>query len=83
MRRFFECVTSPERIATVTGATAATWNVIDDLADSIESTGSWTGILALVPYAGSVELAIRVDETLGTAVFVRVPVEVGQTGAEG
>lgn len=57
--------------------------MINDLADSIESTGSGTGILALVPYAGSVELTVRVDETLGTAIFVRVPVEVGQTGAEG
>ena len=65
-------VTISERISFVSGETGTRGQVIDDLAVSILTTGSWARVLTFVPNASPVRRAVRIEHTLWTASFVSV-----------
>lgn len=57
-------VTACERISRVARVTRARWIVIDHLAACKLTTSSWTGVDALLLYAGRLQGALRADNTL-------------------
>lgn len=72
-----------ERVSGVSRLATARRYMIDNFANRINTARSWTRILTLVPYAGSIRCAVRVDYALWSATFVRVPVKIGQANAGG
>ena len=74
-------VAEPEGVAGVARPAGALRQVVHHLAVRVLTTGSRARVLALVPNAGPVGRAVRVDGALGVAALVRVAQVLGQAGA--
>lgn len=81
LTKLFEYVAISKWITSVTQFTTAYWNMIDYIAVGIKTTSSWTRILTLVSYTGTVGWTIGIDNTFRSTIFIRISIEIGQTSA--